>query len=211
MSEFNCEYIKNLPDAYNKSSESNNYKILNLFQYNISNFKKDIEDVYKSLDLEQATGKTLDLYGEMLGQDRGFATDDQYRVMIKSKIMRNLINGDYNSFMNATCMMFNCKPSEFYINEGEAPATVDIITLPFRVLNYIGLSAELTVELIKILMPVGIGLNSVDLSGTFEFCENESDMSYDENKGFAISESDQTIGGYLGYLFQSDKDKPLPI
>lgn len=211
MSEFNSEYVKNLPDAYNKSSDSNNYKILSLFKKDISKLKKDIEDVYKSLDLEQAAGKTLDLYGDMLGQDRGFATDDQYRVMIKSKIMRNLMNGDYTSFMKATCMMFNCEPSEFYINEGEDPATVDIITLPFRVLNYIGLSAELTVELIKILIPVGIGLNSVDLSGTFEFCESESDMDYDEEKGFAISEADQSIGGYLGYLFQNDKDKPLPI
>lgn len=208
MAEFNSEYVKNLPDIYKKSETSNNYKILNIVQGSAAELKEDTEKVYNSLDIEQATGKTLDLYGQMLGQARGFATDQQYRVMIKARIMRNIMNGDYNSLMKAACMMFNCDSSEFYIEESEKPATIDVITLPYRVLNYIGLSVDQTIELIKVLMPVGVEVGSVSLAGTFEF--GSTDDEYDENKGFAISEADQSIGGYFGYI-GSGSDKPLPI
>lgn len=208
MAEFNSEYVNNLPDTYAKSKTSNNYKILNMVQGSTTSIKEDTKDVYQSLDIEKATGKTLDLYGEMLGQSRGLADDQIYRVMIKSRIMRNLMNGDYSSFMNAACMMFNCEPSEFYIKESEEPATVDVITLPFRVLNYIGLSPEETIDLIKVLVPVGIKVGEVDLSGTFEFGSSEGE--HDEDKGFSDSEVSPTIGGYLGFL-SSGNEKPLPI
>lgn len=209
MAEFNSEYVKNLPDAFKKDEDSNNYKLLSIAQGIATEIKQDIEAVHNSLDIEQATGKTLDLYGEMLNQPRGFATDPQYRVMLKTKIMRNIMNGDYNSLITAACLMFGCDPSEFFIDESEAPATVDVITLPYRVLNYIGLTAEQVVELIGTLLPGGVTLGSVSLEGTFEFASTDSE--YDENKGFAISETDQSIGGYLGYLSTNDSDKPLPI
>lgn len=208
MAEFNSEYVKNLPDIYKKSETSNNYKILNIVQGSAAELEEDIEIVFNSLDIEQATGNTLDLYGAMLGQARGFATDQQYRVMIKARIMRNIMSGDYASLMAAACLMFNCDSSEFYIQESEKPATIDVINLPYRVLNFIGLSAEQAVELIKVLMPVGVEVGSVALAGTFEF--GSTDDEYDESKGFAISEADQSIGGYFGYL-GSGSDKPLPI
>lgn len=209
MAEFNSEYIKNLPDTYDKRESSNNYKILNIAQGIATDIKKDIEDVHNSLDIERATGKTLDLYGEMLGQPRGYATDPQYRVMLKAKIMRNSMNGDYNSLIKAACLMFNCEPNEFCIVEGEAPATVDVINLPYRVLNYVGVTAEQAVDLVEVLLPVGVTLNSITLEGTLEFGETADE--YDENTGFAISEIDQSIGGYLGFLASYDSAKPLPI
>lgn len=209
MAEFNAEYVKNLPDTYAKSKTSNNYKILSIVQGTGTEIKQSIEDIHNSLDIEKATGKTLDLYGEMLGQARGFATDQQYRVMLKARIMRNVMNGDYKSLSSATCMMFGCNPDEFYIDESEKAGAVNIITVPYRVLNYVGLSADQTIELIKVLMPIGVTVDSVSLVGTFEFGESESE--YDENKGMAASEADQTIGGYLGYLSQSTDEKPLPI
>ena len=77
MGDFKSVYVDNLPDAYRKDTDSNNYKILNIQKIEIDGIKEDTEDVYNTLDLDQATGKTLDLYGDMLGQARGFATDDQ--------------------------------------------------------------------------------------------------------------------------------------
>lgn len=209
MAEFNSEYVKNLPDTYKKSEDSNNYKILNTVQGTATQLKNDTEDVFNSLDIEQATGKTLDLYGDMLGQARGLSDDAKFRTLIKSRIMRNLMNGDYNSLMKAACMIFNCEPHEFHIAESDQPATVDVITLPLASLNYVGVTAEQTIELINHLVPVGINVKSISLAGTLEFSNSETD--YDEEKGLAISDDDQSIGGYLGFLAENDSDKPLPI
>ena len=209
MAKFNHEYVKNLPDTYAKSENSNNYKILNIGKGFATELEKTIEDIHNSLDIEQAAGKTLDLYGEMLNQPRGFATDPQYRVMIKARIMRNVMDGDYNSLIKAACIMFGCEPSEFSIQESEDPATIDVITLPYRVLNYLGVSAEQVVEIIQTLLPVCVKIGEVSLIGTFEFAE--TDGEYNENKGFATSETEQSIGGYLGFLYSNDNDKPLPI
>ena len=209
MSEFKSVYVDNLPDVYRKDTSSNNYKILNIQKIEIDGIKEDTEDVYNTLDLDQATGKTLDLYGDMLGQVRGYATDDQYRVMIKSRIVRNLMTGSLDSIINAGCLMFGCDPSEMHIIEDESPAAVKIISLPYRVINYVGLSASQVVELIIKLVPVGITVKSAELQGTFEF--GTTDSEYDEEKGFAISEADQSIGGYLGYIYSAENEQPLPI
>lgn len=209
MGDFKSVYVDNLPDAYRKDTDSNNYKILNIQKIEIDGIKKDTEDVYNTLDLDQATGKTLDLYGDMLGQARGYATDDQYRVMIKAKIVRNLMTGSLDSIINAGCLMFGCEPNEMHIVEDESPASVKIISLPYRVINYVGLSASQVVELIIKLVPVGITVKSAELQGTFEF--GTTDSEYDEEKGFAISEADQSIGGYVGYVYSAEHEQPLPI
>lgn len=209
MGEFKSVYVNNLPDAYRKDTGSNNYKILNIQKIEVDGIKSDTEDVYNSLDLDQATGKTLDLYGDMLGQARGYATDDQYRVMIKSKIVRNLMTGSLDSIITAGCLMFGCEPNEMHIVEDSSPASVKIISLPYNVINYVGLSASQVIELIIKLVPVGITVKSAELQGTFEF--GTTDSEYDEDKGFADSETAPTMGGYLGYIYSAESEQPLPI
>ena len=209
MGEFKSVYVNNLPDVYRKDTDSNNYKILNIQKIEVDGIKKDTEDVYNTLDLDQATGKTLDLYGDMLGQARGYATDDQYRVMIKSRIVRNLMTGSLDSIITAGCLMFGCEPNEMHIIEDSSPAGVKVISLPYRVINYVGLSASQVIELIIKLVPVGITVKSAELQGTFEF--GTTDSEYDEDKGFAISEADQSIGGYVGYIYSAENEQPLPI
>ena len=209
MGEFKSVYVNNLPDVYRKDTDSNNYKILNIQKIEVDGIKKDTEDVYNTLDLDQATGKTLDLYGDMLGQARGYATDDQYRVMIKSRLVRNLMTGSLDSIITAGCLMFGCEPNEMHIIEDSSPAGVKVISLPYRVINYVGLSASQVIELIIKLVPVGITVKSAELQGTFEF--GTTDSEYDEDKGFAISEADQSIGGYVGYIYSAENEQPLPI
>lgn len=209
MGEFKSVYVNNLPDVYRKDTDSNNYKILNIQKIEVDGIKSDTEDVYNSLDLDQATGKTLDLYGDMLGQTRGYATDDQYRVMIKSRIVRNLMTGSLDSIITAGCLMFGCDPNEMHIVEDTSPASVKIISLPYNVINYVGLSASQVIELIIKLVPVGVTVKSAELQGTFEF--GTTDSEYDEDKGFADTETSPTMGGYLGYIYSAESEQPLPI
>lgn len=209
MGDFKSVYVNNLPDVYRKDTDSNNYKILNIQKIEVDGIKSDTEDVYNTLDLDQATGKTLDLYGDMLGQARGYATDDQYRIMIKSRIVRNLMTGSLDSIITAGCLMFGCDPNEMHIVEDSSPVAVKIISLPYRVINYVGLSASQVIELIIKLVPVGITVKSAELQGTFEF--GTTDSEYDEDKGFADSETTPTMGGYLGYIYSSESEHILPI
>lgn len=209
MNKFNYEnYAANLPDCYSKGEQSNNFKILAVEKYVIDDFKKDIADIFNSLDLNESKGSTLDLYGEMLSQPRGVATDAQYILLIRSKIMRNLSGGDYPSVLKAICMTFDCEPSQVYIKEKDSPCTVELVVLPLSVINRAGLTTKQTVAMIKQLLPVGITLESFLFEGTYTFSNLEND--YDEEAGFCDVEGG-TIGGYFGLVYGEDEEPLLPI
>ena len=55
-----------MPNCYRKDEYGNIYKLLYLNASAIEELKEDILAVGESLDLKIATGKTLDLYGEMV-------------------------------------------------------------------------------------------------------------------------------------------------
>ena len=95
QAEYNENLVKNLPDAYKKTTDSNNFKILEVERLALSDVRASLQEVANILDINNAKGKTLDLYGERVGQARGLADDDKYLLMIKAKLMRNLSNG-YN-------------------------------------------------------------------------------------------------------------------
>lgn len=196
MSEFITDnYVKNLPDSYCKTYESNNFKLLELERLTTEEYRKTLQDLFDVLDLDNAKGKTLDMYGDMVGQSRGSATDEQYILMIKAKLMRNLSNGSYPSVLNALCTTFDCSPSAIYITENEEPCTVEAVALPLDVIIKSNISTNDTVNLIKQLLPVSIALKSYLFDGTFTFSNIENE--YSEEEGFCDVEGG-TIGGYLG-------------
>lgn len=209
QAEFNRNLVKNLPDAFKKTPDSNNFKILEIERVAITDIKEGLQAIDNILDINNAKGKTLDLYGERVGQARGLADDDKYILMIKAKNMRNLSNGSYPSIISALCETFSCDPSQIFITDGDEPYTVKIVTLPLEVINKAGLTTSQTIAIIKSMLPVGVTLTSFLFEGTFEFGANEDD--YDEEKGFAISEDDQSIGGYFGAMQGDETDIILPI
>lgn len=200
-------HVKNLPDAYCKDAKSNNNKILSLEKGTSDKLREAVAAIDNSLDLDQAYGKTLDLYGEMLGQQRGKATDAQYRILIKSRIIRNLAGGDYNSVVEAIAMTLHCEPATINLVELDEPCKVQIGDLPFDILNNLALDINTIIKIIKELIPAGVWLESAGFSGTFEF-SGGTDLIYDAEAGFA--DVDQTIGGYLGLMF-NDETAELPV
>ena len=212
---FNSEnHVKNLPDFYNKKESSNNYKLLLIEKEAIDALRVDQNAVFDSLDINNATGFTLDLYGEMVGQQRGVATDDQFRCMIRSKIMRNMSDGDYASVTKAVVATFDCTPQEIYIKPKEddegnfVPCVVELVTLPLGVISKAGLTTKQTVQLIQSLLPICVTLESFLFEGTFTFSNIEDE--YNENAGFCDVEGG-TIGGYFGILYGQDDEPILPI
>ena len=204
---YKTNLVKNLPDAYKKTADSNNFKILEIERIACDDLRQTLREINNILDLNNAKGKTLDLYGERVGQPRGLANDEKYLLLIKAKIMRNLSNGSYESIINALCATLACEPSQVIFVDGEEPRTVQITTLPLDVINKAGLTTSQITAIIKSMLPVGITLSDFLFEGTFEFSENENE--YDTDKGFADDSS--TIGGYFGATATDTNDIILPI
>lgn len=210
MAEFNFDNLaKNLPDCYKKNKDSNNYKILEIERIAGAELRKCLNEIAVILDIENATGATLDAYGERYGQSRGIATDEQYRVMIKSKITRSLSSGSYIDVLNAICATFGCTFDDVTLTELSEPMAVALEKAPLEAIAKAGFTSSQAYQIIKSLLPTGVTLTSVLFEGTFEF--SDIDNEYDEDAGFAISEADQSIGGFLGATEGELSDDILPI
>lgn len=197
--------VRNLSDAFAKAG-SNNEKILEIEKDAMMRLRESIQAINDILDIDNAYGQTLDLYGEMLEQARGAATDEQYRVMLKAKIIRNCSNADHDSVVYAICAAFGCNPSEVLLTESDnEPCVVNLENLPFDRLNSSNVDIATAVQIVKRLMPAGVYLESLNFTGTFEF---SAALVYDAEKGFA--DEAQTVGGYLGYG-SDGKDSTLPV
>lgn len=205
--------VERLPDCYRKDPDSNNYKLLQLGQEAAEELRADIQSVLDVLDIQYAGGKTLDLYGSMLGQRRGLLSDEQFRYMLLSKIGRNTVQGDYNSIMRNLMLMFGGRMGDIAledleVEEAERPCVVQLTKFPISVLVNAGFSSRQAVRMIELLLPICVTLSADNFDGTFEFAE--LDQEYDAAAGFA--DVKQTIGGYFGLLLGEDDRIPiLPI
>lgn len=208
MKLFQDELIKNLPDCYNKNPNSNNYKLMQLIQYDRDRFKEELEDLWNSLDLDKADTSTLNLYGDMVKQQRGLLDDDKYRILIKTKIARNMCCGDYRSIVNCICQILDCTPSDVHIIEKDEPCVIYASQIPLRKIIEADMTATQFTQILKTLLPVGITLDASVYGGTFEFSDLEFEAS--QTAGFCQNEGDN-YGGYLGVLSEEENQTVLPI
>lgn len=192
------DYINALPDSYQKKPVSNNYKLLLLEQKGIDNLRQDIEDVQDTLDIYTATGKTLDLYGDIYGQARGSLTDEQYRYAIVQKSLQSMCQGNANNIIQLLAAVFQVEPSDFSLSDTGNPCEVELGKLPYSILNNIGLTVSQLKQMVESLLPAGVTLAPLNLEGTFEFCMIGDEGTDGDTKGFGDIE--QTAGGYFGYL-----------
>ena len=150
------------------------------------------------LDLQQATGYTLDLYGDLVGQRRGMLDDTQYRYEIFSKMGINVGQGNYKSVINTLMQIFRCEASDIVLEDDtEKAAMVRVVKFTMQLLENAGLTPSQAVEIIESLLPTGVGVNSANFEGTFEFADSATE--YDETAGFGDIE--QSIGGSLGLFY----------
>ena len=208
MARFNREnFVKNLPDTYAKSTSSNNYKILEIERTASETLRESLGEIYEILDIDNATGKTLDLYGERVGQARGLMNDDQYRVLIKAKIMRNLVNGTNQAICEALCYTFGCERSDICMTE-YMPCVIMVTEFPVEKVNEAGFTATQALTIIRSLLPICMTLEPIVVDGTFCFAAGEDE--YDDSAGFTDVEGG-TIGGTLSSIYGAEENIPLPI
>ena len=202
-------FIDRLTDNYNKNVGSNVYKLMQLTTKQLQDNENDLNTISNWRDIDQAQGKVLDELGKNVRQNRGQATDDVYRVMIKSKIKRNLSNGSINTLIDFLSFILQVEKSTIKITElwgSGQPATLQI-DCPNDAVNATGLSRIQFGTLVNLVVVAGVKANLL-FAGTFGFA-SVYDTSETDSLGFADDAG--TTGGTLGDSFDPAIDYELPF
>lgn len=199
MAQFNYEnFTSNMPDAFQKDKQGNIHKLLSIEKHIYDRIHTMFQSVYEVLDINNAKGKVLDMYGERLNLKRGAYPDEQYLILLKTKIAQNLSDGTRDSIAKALAFVLSTTTDKIRIKSDDKTGSVQILDVPLMVLTEAGFLDEQITELVESLLPQGVTVSGANFTGTFEFgtVDENGTMEYDETKGFADIEG--TIGGYLG-------------
>ncbi|MCY9543398.1 hypothetical protein M5X00_14655 [Paenibacillus alvei] len=199
---------------YNKDPNSNLGKLVSILHYQLQNVEQTLVKVDEWRDLDKAQGTTLDKIGENIVQPRGASTDEIYRILLKSKVARNLSKTDINTIIEVLALALDCDYQEIRIeekytdqNEPE-PAALSLLRVPIMRLNEVGMSPYQFAQVIQKTVAAGVRVSQIDLSGTFLLSSRRSEV---EKSKFGLSDIGMTTGGKLGTVFVPGNDYELPI
>ena len=207
------DMLRRLTDVFRKDPESNVGKLMSIFAAQLQKLEQTARRVEEWRDIDKAEGTTLDRIGENVGQPRGMATDEIYRILIKSKIARNLSKGDINTIITVLATALNTNPSEIRIVElyndpiEPEPAAISLIQLPIERINAVGMDPRQFAQIVQKTVAAGVRVGVIELTGTFEF--GAIGDPPDSNVGFA--DIDQTKGGTLGAAYSPGLVPDLPL
>ena len=157
----------NLPDAFRKSEDSNNCKLLYINEKSKASIVQTFKDLFELLDIDKASGTHLDMYGKMFGVKRGQDNDDKYRIQIKGKIGQNFLLGTTRDKVVEILFIFIfCDISDIKLTNGETTGSVVLKDIPLNVLITAGFDVNRVNALIEGLLPVGVTLTSFVYSVT---------------------------------------------
>ena len=98
-----------LPDNY-KKDKSNTEKLFRMIVDEIDNLNDTNQRIKNWSDIDQAEGKVLDDdFGETLNVKRDGMSDDEYRLMLKIKIISNMSDGDIPTLNQVIPVLINGK------------------------------------------------------------------------------------------------------
>ncbi|MGG3846761.1 hypothetical protein [Aeribacillus composti] len=212
---FLTEMLSRLTDRYRKDPDSSIGKVIKILTDELDLLKETFDRIEEWRDVEKAEGAVLDDLGMNVGQPRGAATDEIYRILLRSKVARNLSDGTIDTIIRVISIAVNADPEEIRIQElyndphKPEPAAIGLIRIPLRKLNEVGMSPKQFVHVVQKTVAAGIRVASVELSGTFSFASQPDASEYSDAQGF--SDIDQKVGGYLGGLFIDANDTELPV
>lgn len=206
--------IKHFTDALYESKKPSGtlYKVMSVLVDEFSLIEQTLATIIAYRDIDKARGMTLDLIGQNINQKRGKATDEVYRILLKSKIARNLSDGTVNTIIDVISLSLSTKPSDVKILESwevnpNAKPSIELMKLPITKLLESGIDQENFVAIIQKTVAGGVQVKQVELEGTFELGDDYAD---DLERGMTNAMED-TYGGILGEIFGSSRNEKLPI
>lgn len=196
-----------------KNPDSNIVKLMRIFSDQLQDISDTQQTTLEWRNIDRAKGQALDLIGETVNQARGTATDEVYRLLLKSKLARSLSDGGINTIIRVLAIALDAPYEEIKVQEkwndelDPEPAAISLIEIPIVRLNEIGLDGIQFARIVQRTVAAGVKVNVIELKGTFQL----GGLPMINNIERGLSDVEGTIGGYLGAVFVPAEDQDLPI
>ncbi|WP_086990224.1 hypothetical protein [Levilactobacillus brevis] len=126
--------IKDLPPSFDRSTGSNNWKMMQLAEQPINAGEKRLDMLLKMRSLDTAEGGFLDRIGNLIGVYRGQMDDDFYRRMIYARLTRRHTDGTINQIYDVVSVILSADPHEFWVrplwNVTGEPMVIEVLNVP---------------------------------------------------------------------------------
>ncbi|QCZ53552.1 hypothetical protein UCCLBBS449_1617 [Levilactobacillus brevis] len=126
--------IKDLPPSFDRSTGSNNWKMMQLVEQPIGAGEKRLDMLLKMRSLDTAEGGFLDRIGNLIGVYRGQMDDDFYRRMIYARLARRHTDGTINQIYDVISVILSADPHEFWVrplwNVTGEPMAIEVLNVP---------------------------------------------------------------------------------
>ncbi|MCY7484442.1 hypothetical protein [Paenibacillus alvei] len=207
------DVVSRLTDVFTKSPNSNIGKLMSIMAGQLRKVQETQARIQEWRDIDKAEGVTLDRLGHNIVQPRGVATDEQYRILLKSKIARNFSQGDINTIIQVLATALdtefkNIKITELYNDPiAPEPAAISLIQLPLDRINAVGIDPVQFARIVQKTVAAGVRVGVIEMTGTFAFGATETG-EIDADAGFTDGNGN---GGTLGAVYAPGTDQILPI
>ena len=163
--------IENLPDSFAKDTDSNNYKLLQIKTHTTSKLLSDLKLMSDMLNMDNAFGYTLDnWYGKRVNLKRGAATDTQYLIQLKAKIMQNTSDGSFPKLVEALAYMFQCSENEILLASSETENAIRIKGIPLKNIEDAHFTTNQLLKLIRCLLAINVKVSEYNMPDIDNSC-----------------------------------------
>lgn len=183
--------IKSLPDVFSKKEDSNIGKLVKILSEQID----DLTDTFVLIeiwrDINQAEGTTLDKIGKDVGQYREDASDNAYRILIKSKILRDRSDGTIDDLIKNLAYLLQIQESEVVLHsqyEENIPASL-YSEVDLSKILLMDLTVERFSEILNNITGTGVSMD-IWFRGSFLFSDDDQ-IQEDIEQGFGEVVSDE--------------------
>lgn len=182
-----AEALARLPQQF--KAKNNFEKLITVFQSQFEEIEVVLEQLYNDLNIDDAEGSQLDIWGEILDVDRAGQTDSVYRTRLKAAIFRYVSSGKWEEMLQGFVILTNPR----YVQAGELfPAAVEFIGVGVN--DPTAISPTETFNAMDDLRPAGVRISQLIVASDNPF------VFFGDPDAFGIGFGDRldtTQGGYF--------------
>ncbi|MCP1176192.1 DUF2612 domain-containing protein [Bacillus sp. 1663tsa1] len=187
MSNIHKKLIDRLTDNYSRGENTNISKIMKLSAYHIQENEDLLHQISEWRDIDQAEGVTLDYIGRNIGQDRMGFNDNIFRVLLKSRIIRNNSDGSIPTIIRFLSFILEIEKQIIRVQEKWRTLDDEPVGLHIEIdIDHVlktGISPENFGNIVNELVPAGIHAD-IYFVGSFMFSDYTDQEQIDSEHGF---------------------------
>lgn len=175
-------------------TDSNSRDFLESLLSDLTRYDDRVQDVLEARHIDNASDKSLDRIGELVGlQRRNGEGDGKYRARIKASATAGNSGATFDDVAGFTASVLQIPPDEVEIDTQFADDPVAVVTgIDFNNLNNTNLTKDDFLEILDELVPAG-HTTILEAKGSFEV----SSDSYTPPSGTGLTDDSGTEGGRL--------------